>query len=494
VTYSRARGQRGFRDRGFLMGLVGTLLLTGLGLAARSTATVHAAATGCPAGAVPPPGSAACIEGIPHFDHVFIVIGENKSRDEIFYPGYISATNTITSGAPTMATQPVTSNTPNPYLNSLVPQGAFLRYYYGAGHFSFDNYLALTLGQTPIPTTQDDCPNYASCLRQEAISPTQQGGPNGGYSIADQLEAHGYSWKGYMDDMPAPCTHASATDLTGTDPYVGGNALGDYADRHDPFVYLPPIEGDGTRCADRVVPYTDTVHGFAADLANSSVPNYSFITPSTCNDGHDVPFCGPLQGGKLGGLVAFDQWLRGNVPPIMTYMSADAARGRKDILFVIFDESDIRDKLGQPYPNNDFGTPPTAANIDPVDLEACCTGGDAAAGLPPGGGLIGAVALSPLITPGTVTDTQYDHASLLRTIEDSFSLPYLGDANAPPCTAVLVRACERPMADLFAPAGAGGGSPPTTTPEPDTAALYATGLISLAALLLYRRRRARPDL
>ncbi len=474
---------------GLLIGLVGALLLMGLTIGANH-AIARAAGAGCPAGGMPPPGGA-CVEGIPHFDHVFTIIGENKSRDEIFYPGYISATNTITPDTPPMDTMPITSNTPNPYLNSLVPKGAFLRYYYGAGHFSFDNYLALTLGQTPNPTTQDDCPNYASCLREEAISPTQQGGPNGGYSIADQLEARGYTWKGYMDDMPAPCTHADPGDLTGTDPYVGGNALGDYADRHDPFIYLPPIESKQARCDDHVVPYTDTVRGFAADLANNTVPNYSFITPSTCNDGHDVPFCGPLQHNKLGGLAAFDQWLRGNVPSIMTFMNADAAAGKNDILFVVFDESDIRDKLGQPYPNNDFGTPPSSTAIDPVDLEACCAGGDTAAGVPPGGGLIGAVALSPLIKPGTISDTQYDHAALLRTVEDSFGLAYLGDANAPACTSTLFVACERPINDIFQPSGASGGGPPTTTPEPGSGALYTTGVGALLALLLYTRRRAR---
>ena len=46
----------------------------------------------------------------------------------------------------------------------------------------------------------------------------------------------------------------------------------------------------------------------------------------------------------------------------------------------------------------------------------------------PGGGSIGAVLLSPLIKPGTVSDVQYNHYSLLRTIEDIFGLPHLGDA------------------------------------------------------------------
>ena len=49
----------------------------------------------------------------------------------------------------------------------------------------------------------------------------------------------------------------------------------------------------------------------------------------------------------------------------------------------------------------------------------------------PGGGRIGAVLLSPLIRPGTVSTIPYNHYSLLRAIEDIFGLPYLGDAAMP---------------------------------------------------------------
>ena len=49
----------------------------------------------------------------------------------------------------------------------------------------------------------------------------------------------------------------------------------------------------------------------------------------------------------------------------------------------------------------------------------------------PGGGRIGAVLLSPLIRPGTVSAVPYNHYSLLRSIEDIFGLPHLGDAAMP---------------------------------------------------------------
>ena len=395
------------------------------------------------------------LEGIPHFSHVWIIILENKSQDEIWYPGYLTATETMSG------TMPVTAaayNTPNPYLNSLVPQGGFIRNYYGDGHFSFDNYLSLTAGQTPNPTTQDDCPNYASCLTYERspgatvpmTNSTVPGGPNGGYSIADQLEAKGFTWKAYMDSMPAPCTHASSTDITGSDPYQGGTPLGNYADRHDPFVYYPPIVDNQARCAAHVIPYTDTVSGFATDLAHHTVPDYSFITPDTCHDGHDVPTCFNGAPGK-GGLIAADSWLSSNVPPILN--SAEYKQG--GALFIVWDESDIRSD--------------TAAHST-ADASACCAGGDSADGTPPGGGLIGALALSPYIQPGRVTTTSYDHNSLLRTIEDSFGIgSYIGDAGS-----IL----EHPMTDLFTTTGAMSATTPTPAASPSTTATAATATMT----------------
>lgn len=47
------------------------------------------------------------------------------------------------------------------------------------------------------------------------------------------------------------------------------------------------------------------------------------------------------------------------------------------------------------------------------------------------GGDVGLVALSPYIKPGTVSGVDYNHYSMLRTIEDIFGLPHLGDAAEP---------------------------------------------------------------
>ncbi len=49
----------------------------------------------------------------------------------------------------------------------------------------------------------------------------------------------------------------------------------------------------------------------------------------------------------------------------------------------------------------------------------------------PGGGQTGAVLLSPCIAPGTVTNTAYNHYSMLGSVEDLFGLPHLGYAALP---------------------------------------------------------------
>jgi len=72
----------------------------------------------------------------------------------------------------------------------------------------------------------------------------------------------------------------------------------------------------------------------------------------------------------------------------------------------------------------------------------------------PGGGRIGAVLLSPLIRPGTISTVDYNHYSLLRTVEDIFGLPHLGDAAMP-----QVRSFGPDVFGYQTPAGPGTRAP-----------------------------------
>jgi hypothetical protein len=139
--------------------------------------------------------------------------------------------------------------------------------------------------------------------------------------------------------------------------------------------------------------------------------NFSFITPNLCNDGHDEP-C--MFNGQPGGLVSADAWLRKWVPRILK----SPAFGQDGLLLVTFDEAE--------------------GEGSDADASACCNqaqfpntpnNGGPVPGR--GGGRVGAVALSPFIRPGTVTNNAYNHFSMLRTIENLFGLPFLGYAGSP---------------------------------------------------------------
>jgi hypothetical protein len=74
------------------------------------------------------------------------------------------------------------------------------------------------------------------------------------------------------------------------------------------------------------------------------------------------------------------------------------------------------------------------------DLSGCCHGGPGGtAGI---GGRVGLVAIGACVQPGRVIHTQYDHASLLRTVEDSFGIPeHLNNGAASSAMSELVVGC-----------------------------------------------------
>lgn len=325
---------------------------------------------------------------VAHLDHVFVIVLENQPYDTTF-------------GA----------QSPAPYLaHELVPQGALLRQYFGIGHYSLGNYIAMISGQAPNPATQADCSVFSEFV---ASAPMNADGqlpgegcvyPASVKTLADQLDAAGKSWKGYMEDMgrdaarePAACGRVAigAKDVTN---HAAENDQ--YADKHNPFVYFHSIIDDIERCEKHVV----NLDALATDLQQTAAtPNYVYITPNLCHDGHDAP----CKNGEPGGLVSADTFLRSWVPRILE----SPAFKQDGLLVITFDEGIL-------------------------DSTACCGERGLPGGKPPGldgpgGGRIGALLLSPRITPGTVSDLPYNHYSLLRWTEDNFGLAPLGYAGAP---------------------------------------------------------------
>ena len=209
-----------------------------------------------------------------------------------------------------------------------------------------------------------------------------------------------------MDSTPTPCFHATYSAASpAPDPYQGNTQsppARDYADRHNPFVWFPDFVGSQTRCAAHQLPYT----ALAADLAHDQLPQFAFITPDTCHDGHD----NPCSDGQPGGLVSMDAWARANVPALISYLS-----GHHGLLVVTTDEG--------------------AADANDV-CPTCASGG--------AGGRVGTILLSPALRHNVEVDTAYDHFSLLRTIEDSFGIT----------EHLNLAADAQPMSDVFSRAGA----------------------------------------
>jgi phosphatidylinositol-3-phosphatase len=102
----------------------------------------------------------------------------------------------------------------------------------------------------------------------------------------------------------------------------------------------------------------------STDLAADRLPNFALVVPNMCHDMHDCP------------VAVGDAWLRRFLPPLLKLPET--------VVFVVFDESDTADPR------------------------------------------VPALALGPLVRPGTRLARLTSHYGLLRTIEDAWNLPRLG--------------------------------------------------------------------
>jgi hypothetical protein len=333
--------------------------------------------------------AAAPASALPPIKHVFVIVVENKDYEQNF-------------GAASQA----------PYLaKDLTRQGQLLTHYYGTSHASLGNYISMVSGIASNPDTQGDCVHGFNDVFPGIPSPDGQVigvgcvYPPQVKTIADQLDAAGRSWKGYMEDMantpsaPKTCRHPAIGQLDDTQSARAGDQ---YATRHNPFVYFHSIIDDKARCDSRVVP----LDRLTADLtAANTTPNLSFITPDLCSDAHDEPCID----GRPGGLKSTDVFLREWVPRI----TGSPAYADGGVLVVTWDE----------------------ANVGPGTSDACCSEPSGPNTVQPGifgpgGGRTGTLVLSPFTRPGSVNDQPYNHYALLRSIEDMFGLGHLGYAAA----------------------------------------------------------------
>lgn len=364
-------------------------------------------------------GAAAARAASPRFAHVFILVLENESYEDTFG-----------------------DDSPAPYLARDLPRrGVLLREYYGIGHSSLDNYIAMISGQAATPETRDDCETFTDFKLEGMTADGQAIGRGCVYpasipTIASQLDERHLTWRAYMEDMgndpqreARGCGHPpiGAPDPTQlAEPPSARVPGGDqYAVRHDPFVYFHSII-DSPACAQSIVTLEQLPH----DLASiDRTPSLVFITPNLCHDGHDEP----CKGGEPGGLRSADAFLRHWVPLIL----ASPAFRQGGLLIITFDEGEtksISDGAGgyrldfeggkccneQPGPN--LGPFPQTDHWENYTITYKDFGGDRT----------GTVLLSPRLVPGSVAVTPFNHYSLLKSLEQAFGMSsYLGYAGQP---------------------------------------------------------------
>jgi len=221
---------------------------------------------------------------VPEVRHVFIVVEENQSYDDVI-------------GNPDM-----------PYLNQLAAHGGVARQYYANTHPSINNYFYLTAGRRGT-----SLPGFSADVFRGTVS---------GDNVASVLTKHGKTWKAYAEDLPGV-------------GYVGDNQ-GLYAKRHNPFAYYTSVLADkmqsGTNQRDQIVPFQQ----FTADWKAGHLPDYSFLVPNLFDDAHTN--ARTRRGATCRdpeSLRVADHWLEANLKPVI-----EADTFRKDsLLVVVFDEA-----------------------------------------------------------------------------------------------------------------------------------------------------------
>lgn len=323
----------------------------------------------------------------PPVKHVVVVALSDKGFSEAFAPG---------SKAPYLATE-------------LRKQSLLLRRYHATAHGSLPNLTGLLSGQGANPDIAAGCPELAPFV--VVGKPARDGQVRGKGcvfpasvpTLLAQLEAKKLMWRAYVEGSdpppeapPGPC-QPPALAPDGSRPGVDRN----------PFLFFAAIAG-AADCTTKVT----GLGALAADLAIApgQAPALSVILPNACNAGRE----GTCPPGEPDGIARADAWLRDWIPQLL----GAPAYADDTMIVITFDQA----RAGGPA----------------SDSTSCCgrqrglnepASGDPQAP-PDGGGRVGALVLSPRVTPGRVSNVAYNHFALLHTIERAFDLEVLGLAGA----------------------------------------------------------------
>jgi len=134
-------------------------------------------------------------------------------------------------------------------------------------------------------------------------------------NLIREIVVAGKTWKAYAQAIPS-------VGYLEDGPYP-------YAKTHNPFAYFADTRNNPSQ-AQNMVPFEQ----FATDMANGQLPNFIYIAPSQVYNMHDCP---PNQQGCTNDqkLAAGDRWVQENVGPLL----ADPAFQQDGLLIITWDES-----------------------------------------------------------------------------------------------------------------------------------------------------------
>ena len=313
---------------------------------------------------------------MPSYKHIFIIVAENRSFDQII--GRAEA----------------------PRLNALAKEYGLATRFYGEVHPSEGNYVAMLGGDT-FGIHDDDawfCEPYTisvDCPR--AMLPGYVSHSISAPSLMDRLAAAKLTWKGYFEDLPAP----GSLDIFS--PGAPGAPAELYAAKHNGFINFERVRKD-PELAQKIVP----LGLLAADLAGDGAPNYAHIVLNQCNDMHGLWSAGALADcADAGAVVRRGDAAIGSI--VDRIMAAPLwAKAENAAIVITWDEDDGSSGGEQGCCGYEPGS---AANF--------------------GGGHIPTIVITNH-GPRHVEDAEpYNHYSLLRTTEEAFGIgDYLGFAGA----------------------------------------------------------------
>ena len=367
---------------------------TGAGATPASGAAEGTAATGSSSSEGSQAGTGAPASKLPPIKHVFVIALSDEPYATVFGPA---------------STAPYLSHT-------LEARGTLLVRYDAVAHEQLANGVALLSGQGPTPETAANCPTYTDITPAAPAASEQVSGngcvyPAAIQTLPGQLAARHLIGRAYVqgiDEAGAQAGACAHPALGATDPTAAQTAsTGTYATFRNPFVYFHSIT-DSAACAAEDV----GLGRLHADLASAArTPSFSYIVPDRCHDGNPTP-CTP---GAPAGMGPADAFMHSVVPGIL----ASKAYHEGGLLVITVDQApsggeygDSSSCCGQPrFPN----------------LTAAPAGGLS----PRGGGTVGALLISRYLKAGATSQEQFNHFSLLRSIEDLFKLKHLGYAGLP---------------------------------------------------------------